>query len=405
MTESPADAALRRRVDYPEDRGLTQLPKLFDTEWVWERYCRELGNEVARPRRLRLGLVSQTIGKRALVSYTIEWQPDDFLPPEHITLRVEAGRPMELYRYPDDPYLPGLKMAADPDSAHKLVSRHVLAFPSRRLRVERIRYRPGNRAVLRHKIGTVRLYARVMRPTAVPVFFKAGQLADQAGFALPRLAGHWEDGATIWLSQIPGKNLRSQIRKGYQPDPTLFLEGLERLWRTPLSTEARPFNLPGLYHRAKRSFRHALNDNLRSTQILNESTRVLDPFVKAWRPSAIAHNDFYDDQMLVLPDGRIALVDFEETGAGDPLLDVGTFLAHLKWMYHFKRRGDRDASGAFYNALRQAALERFAWTERELNLREAVCLFRVCTNALRRPKPDWREKLEEGLSLVNGVLQ
>ena len=403
MTESLADANLPR-VDFPEDRGLGELPKLFDTDWVWERYCREFGYDVPRPHRLRLGLVSQSIGKRALVSYTIEWHHDDFLPPEHITLMIQRGRPIELYCYPADPYLPGLKEVADPESAHRLVSRHVLAFPPRRLRVERIRYRPGSRAVLRHKVGRVRLYARVMRPKAVPIYFQAGELADRSGFALPRLAGHWEDGATIWLSEIPGKNLRRQIRRGYQPEPDQLLDGLERLWSAPSPNGTRPFNLSGLYNRAKRSFRHALKDEPRSHRILNESTRVLDPFVEEWRPSGIAHNDFYDDQMLVLPDGRIALVDFEETGAGDPLLDVGTFLAHLRWMFHFKRRGDSDASGDFHDTFRRSALDRFSWTERDLDLREAVCLFRVCTNALRRPRPDWREKLEEGLRLVNSTL-
>ncbi len=381
------------------------MPKLFDIEWVWGRYLREFGDQTPSPRRLRLGMVSQSVGKRALVSYTIEWRPGDYLPPEHITLRLDRGKPPELYRYPDDPFLPGLSSAADPESAHSLVSRHVLAFPGRRLRVERIRYRPGNRAVLRHRIGRVRLYARVMRPRAVPIYLTAGELADRSGFSVPRLAGHWEDGATIWLSEIPGKNLRRQIRRGYQPDPGQLLDGLEPLWNTPTATGVRPFNLPGLYYRARRSFRHALKDHPRDLSHLSLSTRVLDPFIKQWRPSTVAHNDFYDDQMLVLPDGRIALVDFEETGAGDPLLDIGNFLAHLKWMYHFKRKGDRDAGGDFHTALREAALERFSWTPRELDLREAVCLFRVCTNALRRPGPDWREKLESGLRLVNNTLE
>ncbi len=159
-----------------------------------------------------------------------------------------------------------------------------------------------------------------------------------------------------------------------------------------------------MYNRAKRSIGHALKDDHQTLQNLNSATRALDPFIKSWRPSGIAPNDFYDDQMLVLPDGRIALVDFEETGAGDPLLDVGNFLAHLKWMFLFKRRGDRDASGTFYNVFREAALERFPWHARDLDLREAACLLRVCTNPIRRPRPDWHENLEKGLTLVNTTL-
>ena len=88
----------------------------------------------------------------------------------------------------------------------------------------------------------------------------------------------------------------------------------------------------------------------------------------------------YDDQMLRLPDGRIALVDFEEAGPGDPMLDVGNCLAHLKWADHFNRRRKKNASGKFNNEFKSAALERFQWNLGDLAMREAVCLFRICTN-------------------------
>ena len=39
-----------------------------------------------------------------------------------------------------------------------------------------------------------------------------------------------------------------------------------------------------------------------------------------------------------------------------------------------------------------------------LNLREAVCIFRVCTNPIRHLAPDWPHRLEMGLSLVNDLL-
>ena len=108
--------------------------------------------------------------------------------------------------------------------------------------------------------------------------------------------------------------------------------------------------------------------------------------------------------MIRIPDGRLALVDFEEAGLGDPLLDVGNFLAHMRWSAHFGREAEAQASGAYHRLLRSAALERFGWEERALNLREAVCIFRVCTNPIRHLAPDWPRRLEVGLSLVNEVL-
>ena len=119
----------------------------------------------------------------------------------------------------------------------------------------------------------------------------------------------------------------------------------------------------------------------------------------------MAHNDFYDDQMLALPDGRMALVDFEEAGPGDPMLDVGNFLAHLRWRSCLGRQRKNDATGSYYRLFRDAALDRFRWSDRELALREGVCLFRICTNTIRHPQADWRGKLESGLSLVNETLR
>ena len=131
---------------------------------------------------------------------------------------------------------------------------------------------------------------------------------------------------------------------------------------------------------------------------------ILAPFVQSWRPSLTAHNDFYDDQMLILPDGRIAFVDFEEAGSGGPMPDVGNFLAHLRWAANFGGEKEAKAKSAYHAIFRSASIERIGWSEQDLALREAVCLFRVCTNAIRHTRPDCRNRLGNGLSLVNEII-
>lgn len=42
----------------------------------------------------------------------------------------------------------------------------------------------------------------------------------------------------------------------------------------------------------------------------------LDDFVREWRPTALAHNDFYDDQLILTPERELALVDYEEVAPG-----------------------------------------------------------------------------------------
>ncbi len=380
------------------------LGDLFDPEWVWEAYCQRFGRRGPGPRRIVLRLVNHSPGKRILVSYRVKWQRDDYLPSEYFTLSVERGASVEVFRYPHDPYLPGLAEAADPEAAHRLIGRYVLVFPGRRVRVELVRYRPRSRAVLRHRAGKVRLYVRVMRPVGMSPLLEAAQLVARSGFAAPRVAGRWDDGGVVWLSEIPGINVRRSLRRGDPPTPGMVLDGLESLWRLPPhTTRACPFGLRGRYYYANRILHHAL-ENYPTVSLLRDATRALDPFVEGWRPSGIAHNDFYDDQMIVLPDERLALVDFEEAGPGDPMLDIGNFLAHLKWNSTFNKNINGDPNGAYYDRFRSAALERYPWNEADLNLREAVCLFRISTNPIRRPRSGWRDKVETGLQLVNDIL-
>ena len=225
-------------------------------------------------------------------------------------------------------------------------------------------------------MGRVRLYARLMRPADVPPFLRARAVATRSGFAIPGLAGAWGDGGIVWLTEARGKNLRQRIRKGKAPDPMLLLERLESLWRVPPAEhDLPPISLHRAYSRALKSFRHNLRDHADAARQLEALAANIGPFVESWQPSAMAHNDFYDDQLIVMAPDKIALVDLEDIAPGDPMLDVGNFLAHLSWSTRFGSRRHSENCAGYRDALRHAALDRFNWDARELAMREAVCLF------------------------------
>ncbi len=390
---------------FPDDRNLPEFSKLFNREWIWQNYCSRFGAPEENPANLRHRQLSYNPGRSAIATCAAEWPWDEFVTQQQFAIELQRDQPVRLYQYPEDPSLPGLTHAASAIAASDLLSKYVLATSAQRVRVGLVRYRPGGHAVLRHRHGRVRFYVRVMRPGRVQRLMEAAELISQTGFVLPRLVGCWEEGGVVWLSEIPGKNVRRLIRGGGCVDHNPILDNLAQLWDTPIDLgQMRPFNLNGAYRRARRVFRQVLQDHAEIRFKLNEVTAVLDGFAKSWRPTTVAHNDFYDDQMIRIPDGRMALVDFEEAGPGDPLLDVGNFLAHMHWSACFGREAESKASGAFHADFRSAALERFGWDERDLNLREAVCIFRVCTNPIRHFAPDWPQRLDAGLSLVNEVL-
>jgi len=405
MTMLPAASPYFERIDFPADPSLPALPKLFDADWV-RQMVRGCAAAVRRdPHRIRIHHFIHSIGSSATVSYEVEWPKDQYLPSEYYVAALRRDGQLQIHRYPDDQRLPGLAGAAQPETALRLVNDHVLTVPARRARVQLIRYRPAYRAVLRHRIGKVKLYARIVRPSAFEPVLAAYRLSAQSGFAVPRLGGYWAAGGVFWFTEVRGRNLRPLVREGKAPNPDRLLHGLEVLWRLPPENYAvRPFDLARAYRRASRSFKHNLRDDREASRSLNAATESLAPFVRSWRPSCMAHNDFYDDQMLVLRDERIALVDFEEIAAGDPMLDVGNFLAHLRWSSRFTREARAANCRDYHSMLRDAAIARFRWNKRSLALREAVCLFRVCTNAIRHPRANWQSKLKAGLSLVNECL-
>ena len=354
---------------------------------------------------MRILEVSGARGRHARATYEAEWPEDVYLSNQRFTLHRGKEEPVQVFRFPDDPDLPGLAAAADPETALDLVKRHVMCIPPRRICVEVVRYRPGSHAVLRHRLGKARFYARVMQPAAMSGLLDAAELVAHSNFSVPRIAGRWLDGAVVWTSEIPGENMRQYIRAGKQPDPDTLLGGLESLWAIPAEAgNGHPFDLAGRYRGARREIKRAGQDHAGIRGELDRAVSTLDPFIQSWQPVGTAHNDFYDDQVLVLPDGRLVLVDYEEAGPGDPMLDVGNFLSHLRWSAMTGAEKRAAVRMEYHGIFKEAALERFGWAERELALREGICLFRTCIFPVIRPAQDWAERLQRGLGLVNQAL-
>lgn len=393
----------------PADTALPGLPSLFDGDWVWQQFCTRFGTPDATPERVRIQQLSYQPGRRALVSYVVEQSDSQWLVDDQFAIELTPGKPERLFRYPDDPFLPGLAVAASPVEAHKLLAKHLPISPHRVL-VEPVRYRPGTRAVLRHVVDWGRsrktrttLFARVMPPARLPRLITAAALADSSGFTLPPIVGSWPEGGVVWMSEVPGETLRERIRSGTPPKPERILDALAPLWETPLKPdEGQPLNVLGGYQSTERLLAHVLEDQEAALQLFSRVTEVLGPFAKAWHPSTLAHNDFHDDQVLITPAGRLALVDFEEVGPGDAQIDVANLLAHLHWMVRFGAAP--GTCEAYRAAIRSAALERFGWDPRDLDVREAYAIFRLTSNPVRQMRRDWASRVESGLRLAADVL-
>jgi Phosphotransferase enzyme family len=391
----------------PPDEALPALSHVFDDEWVEGVWRNELAGSDDEPVRIVRRQLLYRPGSQAVVSYVAERKEGRWVLETPFAIELRANETPRAFRFPDDPYLPGLAALADPAEAQRLLPQYVALHPQR-LRIETVRYRPTRRAVLRYETGLTprrpsgirgaSLFVRVMQPRRVDRLRAAAELAQHSGFALPRIAGVWPEGGAAWLTEVPGKTVRSRIAKGKAPPPDTILEAIEALWAAPAPEALRGLALGEAYRSTERLLGQVLREDDEAIELLTSVGHALSGFVDTWKPASPAHNDFYDDQLVVAPDGRLFLVDFEEAGPGDPLLDIGNFLGHMRWMSRF--RDDGAVFDAFGAELRERALERFAWSRRDLALRESSALFRLCTNPVRRLQGDWPKRTKNGLELA-----
>jgi aminoglycoside phosphotransferase (APT) family kinase protein len=403
ISTSTAGAAL-----VPRDAALPGMAALFDADWytlLFDRLYPEIDGDVEAIGARRL---TYRPGQRALVSYVASQRFDDWVLDHEFAAEILAGEPEpRVFRYPDDPYLPGLAQAASAVDGDDLLREHV-GLRSNRLRVRPVRYRPSTRAVLRYTARLRRgperkvvLFARAMRPKTMPRFVAAGMLADRSLFRVPALAGSWDEGGVVWLAAMPGETVRRHIMAGDAPGPEVVLEYLASLWSLDAPEGMAASDLPHALRFTRRFLAQILRGHP-ALRTLGEILVALQPLADGWRPEGVAHNDFYDDQLIVLPNDALGLVDFEECAPGDQMLDVANMLAHLRWSARFLGSAP---SAAYHDGLRAAALGRFRWDERALDMRESFALLRLATNPVRTLAPDWREVTEQALQLARAPLE
>lgn len=115
-------------------------------------------------------------------------------------------------------------------------------------------------------------------------------------------------------------------------------------------------------------------------------------------PPALIHGDFYDDQLVADSDGRLWLVDLDELSVGDPALDLGAFLAHLRAWTLAALPPERAAAETLAAGVEEEAAIRMPGTARRAALYEAAALLRLAIHPLRRLEDAWPERMDAVLS-------
>ncbi|WP_448614953.1 phosphotransferase family protein [Modestobacter sp. URMC 112] len=353
----------------------------------------------------------------------------------------DAGAPAgpTVRRFPDDPQLPSLSTVMAPSEDPALTAalesavRRVHDVPPDRpllsATAEPVRYKPGDRCVVRYRLtfsdpGGGTGPAPTTR-TLVAKLYREEAEAHAADDLLARLRG---EAALTWTAEplgvVPGLPLALTEDLGSSRDPVPARSGLDVLH--PGNPDA--LAVVGRAARALAELHTSGLDTggLRLRTGADEAGkaakrgRLLEQYVPGLAPEVRrvagavgtaltglptdtvrpAHGSYKPSQLLVR-DGAVSLVDFDQVCLADPALDVGYFLAYLRPPGLFQRRAGRRewfeaAAGTFLATYQQRLAERGepaatgAGTARRASAYEAALLLKIAArrvNRLHSPRP------------------
>jgi hypothetical protein len=318
--------------------------------------------------------------------------PDDFERRFGMPDPVERQGDLVVWAYPYDPVLAGL-----PDAAHGPTVRAASGLPApTAFSVTPLRYRPRKRAVLRYLVlgsGGVRevLFGKVLRDDALQRTFQAHRALAGNGIALSRPRSFDGLGGLVVFSPLSGRSLRDLlVEEARLPSPRRLVELLHHVagvrWRAPTACrdQAREVQAVG------RLLAHLLPH--RSADIQGAATDLAERAASTTAGPTV-HGDLYEGQVFVGDRNRMGVIDLDDAGPGDPLLDGANLLAHLTVLSASSPRARRRPL-AYRALLRPLLLDGLGASEEDLAWREALCMLKLATGPFRVLSPRWPSRVE-----------
>ena len=397
--------ATRHPLAVPAERDLPGAADLLGDAGT-SRVARFLAEQGLEPHRVEPAQAHYRPGRWLAVCFRTAAVDRASLRPVCPTVTVECrvGEPDAIWAFPDDPALPGLALAADGE----LVGQRLRPRPAG-LTVEPLRYRPRRRAVLRYRLEGGRvLFGKVVPPRRASHLLALAEVLRGTGLRLALPAGRIAPGALV-LPVVPGTSLRDLLLGGGP------LPAPERVVAASVELHRRCKPLPQCGDRGGLRRQVDPATALCAAQVVARllpdegcvAGRVAEAVI-GWAESSeppdewVVHGDLYETQVLV--DGRaVGLIDLDDVGPGDPLLDAANFSAHLLVLgTSGNPAGDRIL--CYREELRAAYCRRLDAGPADLGWREAYCLLRLASGPFRVLHPEWPRRMADRLALATDVL-
>ncbi|HZM22092.1 MAG TPA: phosphotransferase [Anaerolineales bacterium] len=354
-------------------RGRSYECRILDTKYEPGNYCRilyQLGDD--------------------LVIGEYKWDSNESQIPE--TTKVIPSLGMRVYRFPNDPALPSLAKALDPQMVSAALAEALPEFQANAARVLRcdvklLRFRPGRRC-------TVQLHVWLREKESGAIYNRV--LYGKIYHDLEKARSVYQQMLSL-SSSVPAKDglISFATASAFLPDLAMVLQdpiagvSLENLMSCDTKVcDPRGFagtmmaaaalaafhNSSGVVAGKERSIRSELvRFKKRGAEIgqvdpgLSNNIIKLADALSAWldtldlwgATTCLVHGDCKPAQFLI-NNQQIVLLDFDHGGMADPAVDVGTFLATLQQMQikeTLKNRGRPVPCASWLPGLKRQFLE------------------------------------------------
>ncbi|HEY6072370.1 MAG TPA: phosphotransferase [Anaerolineales bacterium] len=287
-----------------------------------------------------------------------EAEQSGLMPVQSRLWKENTDQGLELRVWPFDPDFPNLVRLGNPSYAATLftslgIARNLSDVPV----ISPVRYRPGERHVLRYELdssqmrdgGGQLLYAKLYanEQDAIRAFGVAGRVVEWLNVNRAGLQGNGpvamsREESVVFYPHAPGIPLSHQLNRS-----TRWLAAQLRtigkalaILHSSSQTLQSGLKQSTFTHEAKVVRRASEHVGVLLPGVYNKILEIVDAAEKHYssmpqEEPTFTHSDFKSDHLLTTPQG-LTLIDFDTCTITDPALDIGKFLADLEWWFTLK---------------------------------------------------------------------